>query len=158
LGAPVGLYSVEMGWLLGDRFLLLTHRGRRTGRPYRCVLEVLACRRETHEAIVIAGFGARSQWYRNILAGGAEEVAIGRLRFKPEVRVLDSEEATSVLADYERRHRVARPLIRSLLSRLTGLPYDGSLEARRTVVGLLPVLGFRPAESPVRGDPLRATA
>ena len=146
--APVGLYSFGGGWLLGHRFLLLTHRGRKTGRSYRCVLEVLTWRPDTGEAIVISGFGTRSNWYQNVVAGGAQEVVIGRGRFTPRTRVLDVEEGTRVLADYERRNRLAAPLVRRLLPRLTGLPYDGSDAARRNVAQRLPLLGFRPAEHP----------
>jgi hypothetical protein len=29
---PTMLYRIRMGWLLGDRFLLLTHTGRKTGK------------------------------------------------------------------------------------------------------------------------------
>jgi deazaflavin-dependent oxidoreductase (nitroreductase family) len=150
LRAPAGLYSVSGGWLLGHRFMLLTHRGRRTGRLYKCVLEVLAWRPDTCEAIVLSGW--RSAWYRNVLAGGAVEVAIGHVRFSAQGRVLDLEEGATVLADYERRHRIARPLIRRLLSKLTALPYDGSLSARRSVIRVLPVVGFRPAQSCARDE------
>src|SRR5207248_4487384 len=38
----VALYSAHAGRLLGHRFLLLAHCGRRTGRVYRAVLEVVA--------------------------------------------------------------------------------------------------------------------
>jgi hypothetical protein len=41
LRAPSLLYDWHAGWLLGRRFLRLTHRGRRSGRRYRTVLEVV---------------------------------------------------------------------------------------------------------------------
>lgn len=41
LRLPALLYERDLGWLLGHRFLLLTHRGRTSGRTYRTVLEVL---------------------------------------------------------------------------------------------------------------------
>lgn len=74
------------------------------------------------------------------------------------VGVLDGEEAARVLEDYERRHRIARPVIHRLLSKLTGLAYDGSPEARRNAAGFLPVLGFRPAQLPSGDDLLAARA
>ena len=64
LRGPTALYDVGLGWILGHRFLMLTHRGRRTGRLYRTVLEVLQWDREAHEAVVMAGLGKRAQWYR----------------------------------------------------------------------------------------------
>jgi hypothetical protein len=38
----VALYSAHAGWLLGHRFLLLRHRGRRSHRLYGTVLSKLA--------------------------------------------------------------------------------------------------------------------
>lgn len=156
--APVKIYAIGAGRLLGHRFLLLTHRGRKTGRPHRCVLEVLAWHPDAGEAVVISGFGERSQWLQNVLAGGAQQVAISGLRFVPQTRVLDVEEAARVLADYERRNRIAAPVIRRLLARLTGLPYDGSNEARLNVARQLPLVGFRPAEHPAAAHGLRDAA
>ena len=87
LGVPAALYRARVGWLMGRRFLLLNHRGRRSGRRYETVLEVLRWDPWRDEATVISGFGPAAQWYRNVLAGGAAEVRIGRRRFAPSVRV-----------------------------------------------------------------------
>ncbi len=38
---PILLYRARLGWLLGHRFLLLTHRGWKTGKIRRTVLEVV---------------------------------------------------------------------------------------------------------------------
>jgi hypothetical protein len=38
---PLRLYDLRLGCLLGHRFLVLTHRGRRSGRTYRTTLEVV---------------------------------------------------------------------------------------------------------------------
>jgi hypothetical protein len=67
LRAPVALYAARAGWLLGHRFLLLRHRGRRSHRLYGTVLEVVAWRPAEREAVVVSGLGRRSQWYRNLL-------------------------------------------------------------------------------------------
>jgi len=48
----------------------------------------------------------------------------------------------AVLADYERRNRVAGPLIRFVLSRLQGWRYDGSTQVRRRAAEALPVIAF----------------
>ena len=39
--APILAYRCGLGVLLGDRFVLLTHVGRTTGRPRHVVLEVV---------------------------------------------------------------------------------------------------------------------
>lgn len=148
LRAPIGIYDIGGGWLFGHRFLLLTHRGRRSGRRYRTMLEIVAWDAAGEEAIVISGFGLSANWYLNVLAGGAEEVRIARRRFHPDVRQLKRDEAIVAVADYERRNRVAKPLVRAIFSRLVGFPYDGSEEARRKLVGTLPLVAFRP--SPIK--------
>jgi deazaflavin-dependent oxidoreductase (nitroreductase family) len=143
LAAPAALYRARAGWLLGHRFLLLVHRGRRSGREYQIVLEVLQWRPEAAQAVVMSGWGPRANWYRNVLAGGAVEVQIARRRFRPAVRALEPDEAAAALADYERRNRLAAPVVRAVLSRLAGFRYDGSEAGRRRVVEALPVLAFR---------------
>lgn len=71
---------------------------------------------------------------------------VGRERFAPTHRELDVDEAAAVLADYERRNRLAAPVVRRVLSRLVGWRYDGSEQARRRLVRERPVLAFRPRE------------
>jgi deazaflavin-dependent oxidoreductase (nitroreductase family) len=144
---PALLYEHGWGRLLGHRFLALTHRGRRSGRRYVTVLEVVEWRRERSEAVVVSGFGPQAQWYRNVLAGTAEDVRIGRDRFPVHARVLDTDEAEAVLAGYEQRNRLAAPVVRYVLGRLTGIPYDGSPAARRDIVAALPFVAFAPPEA-----------
>jgi deazaflavin-dependent oxidoreductase (nitroreductase family) len=118
--APLRLYDWRLGWLLGHRFLCLTHVGRRSGRHYRTVVEVLRTDPATGEIMVMAGFGRTADWLRNIEANPAVELTIGRERFVPVHRVLDEPEAADVLADYERRNRLAAPIVRRVLSHLVG--------------------------------------
>lgn len=145
--APVRLYEHDLGWLLGKRFLCLTHTGRRSGRTYRTVIEVLGIDHTTGEVTVIAGLGPSSDWYRNIQANPPAEVVLGRSRFVPRFRTLDETEAAAVLADYERRNRLVTPVLRLMLTKLVGWPYDSSETARRRLVGQLPMVAFRPLGS-----------
>jgi len=142
LALPNAIYDAGAGWLLGHRFLRLTHRGRRSGRAYRTVLEVVAWR--DGEATVVSGTGPKAQWLRNAQAGAPLTVEIGRARWPADFRVLDTAEATAVLAAYERRNRVAMPVARPILSRLSGVHHDGTDAARRKVVEALPLVAFRP--------------
>lgn len=101
--APVRFYDHGLGWLLGRRFLCLTHQGRTSGKRYRTVLEVLAI--EGDEVMVIAGTGPSADWFRNLAAGSPGSVQIGRIVFAADHRALGAEEAAGVVADYERRPR-----------------------------------------------------
>ena len=159
LRAPARLYDLRMGWVLGRRFLRLTHVGRRSGRLYRTVLEVVGENRALSEVIVVAGLGRSAQWYRNLQVREAVEVAIAGERFAPVHRELSMNEAAAVFADYERRNRYLAPLIRRVLSWLVGWRYDGTEPARRRLVAELPLIGLRPArvgEPPTSSEAIAA--
>lgn len=144
--APVVLYRWNLGWVLGHRFMLLVHSGRRTGLERRTVLEVVRYDAETGAVVVMSGFGRRSDWYRNIQAHPARMVVVGRRSFRPVHRDLTVEEASDALADYERRNRIVAPIIRGVLSRLVGWRYDGTEESRRRLVQERPIVLFAPAD------------
>ncbi|MGH9046502.1 MAG: nitroreductase family deazaflavin-dependent oxidoreductase [Acidimicrobiales bacterium] len=146
---PTRLYDWHLGWLLGRRFLRLTHVGRRSGRTYHTVLEVIGSGHD--ELYVMAGFGGSADWYQNLQQHPALEVAVGRRRFAPAHRNLDLTEAASVLGDYERRNRLMGFAVRRVLSRLVGWPYDGSPDARTRIVRELPIVAFAlPADGRTR--------
>ena len=144
--APTAVYKARLGWLFGHRLLLLSHRGRHTQILHRTVLEVVAWRHGDREAVVVSGLGPAAQWYKNILAGGAVEVQVGRDRFVPTVRRLDEDEAARTITDYERRNRIIAKLVRAGFSALGGFSFDGSDAARRRLVGTLPVVALRPGD------------
>lgn len=144
LKAPSRLYDLRFGWLLGRRFLRVSHWGRKSGRLYHTVLEVVGEIAETGEIVVVAGLGAGSDWYRNLQVGPALAVEIGRERFVPAHRTLEPAEAAGVLAAYERRNRWAAPMARLVLSRLLGWSYDGSEQARARLTATLPFVAFHP--------------
>ena len=109
------------------------------------MLEVIGDDRERGEVFVMVGLGRRTQWYRNVIAGGAVELAIGRERFRPVYRDLAPAEAVAVLADYEQRNRLLAPIVRAVLSRPVGWRYDGRASARERLVMERPILAFRPS-------------
>jgi deazaflavin-dependent oxidoreductase (nitroreductase family) len=138
--APVWLYRLRLGWLLGHRALLLTHRGRKSGRRYQTVLEVVHYDPVTRESVVVSGWGKRADWYQNIRASPAIEVRTGRSRYVPSYRELTPEESYQVVGEYVRRRpRLLRPIVRWL-----GFSIDGTEDARRAHAGRLLLLGFRP--------------
>lgn len=144
LSLPIHFYHAHLGVLLGHRFLLLVHTGRKTGMRRETVLEVVRYDPAAREAVVAAGWGRRTGWLYNVEAGLAREVWIGRERFAPAYRLLDPDEAERLFVDYERRNRLIAPLLRAVLSRLVGWRYDGTPAARRRVVEQLPLVAFRP--------------
>lgn len=146
LRIPASLYRWKFGWVLGNRFLLLTHVGRRTGRRYQTVLEIMEYRAGGPEAVVMSGWGPNADWLRNIQATPSPEVVIGSRRFAAAHRVLGDEEAMGVVKGYEQRNRFMAPIVRLVLSRLLGWRYEGSELDRRRLVAQLPLIAFRPRE------------
>jgi deazaflavin-dependent oxidoreductase (nitroreductase family) len=139
--APVNLYRVRLGLLFGSRFLLLVHRGRKTGRVRQNVLEVMD--RNGDEYIVMSGWGPGSQWYRNIQANPALEVRVGRRRFTPSVRFLSEDEAADSLGAYATEH----PVLMKVLDKAFAWNHDGTPEDRKRIVADRPMVGLRPIDS-----------
>jgi deazaflavin-dependent oxidoreductase (nitroreductase family) len=140
--APIRLYHWHLGWLLGHRFLLLEHHGRRSGHRYETVLEVVKWDR-LGEVVVLSGWGRGADWYRNVRAGGDIRITVGNRSFPATNRVVPYEEAAQILSDYEYRNRYVRPVINRTLGYLVGWGYDGSVEARRRLVGQPPMVAFQ---------------
>jgi deazaflavin-dependent oxidoreductase (nitroreductase family) len=145
--APVVMYDVGLGRAVGHRFLLLTHRGRRSGLVHRTMLEVLRWEPASRTAYVISGLGRDSQWLKNLEAGQGLEVRCGSDRFVPEHRMVTTDEAVVVLEEYETAHRLAARVIAPVLNRLADVDYDRTDASRRKVVEQLPVLALKPASS-----------
>jgi deazaflavin-dependent oxidoreductase (nitroreductase family) len=108
------------------------------------VLEVIGTGSAPGGVIVIAGLGRSADWYRNLLAHPAVEVAIARQRFRPAHRVLSEPEAVAVLAAYERHHRSVTPVVRRTSTWLVGWDYDGTEDAWKRMAHQLPLIAFRP--------------
>ena len=142
--APQLLYRHGLGRLLGHRFLLLTHTGRRTGTPHRAVVEVVRYDTASGEATVVAGYGPTADWYRNVRAGGPLWVDFGRGARPARFRDVPPDEAVGVLAAYERRYGPLRPLVRRVLSAFAGFPYRGTDDDRRRLARTLPMLALTP--------------
>ena len=143
LRAPTFLYRWHLGWILGSRFVLLSHTGRRSGRRYQTVLEVIG-HRPDGELTVMSGWGRHSDWYRNIQNQPVVEITFGRHTTAATHRELPPPEAIDALAAYERRNRIAGWIVRRTLSALVGWDYDGTPESRHQLLQQLPLVSFRP--------------
>jgi deazaflavin-dependent oxidoreductase (nitroreductase family) len=138
---PSLLYRWQLGWVLGNRFLMVTHAGRKTGRMRQTVLEVVDHNPETREYVVVAVYGRQSDWYQNIQARPALAVQVGRERYTPIQRELSSEETLHLLHDYQQQsHSWA---FRQFLRMLYG--YDGTESALGELSQKMPAVAFRPS-------------
>jgi deazaflavin-dependent oxidoreductase (nitroreductase family) len=138
LHAPSYLYRAHLGFVMGHRFLMMEHRGRKSGTVYRTVVEVAGRYRDRGEWIVTAGLGPTSDWYRNLEAGGLVAVWIGSRRHRADMRFLEAEEASTVMKVYEDKH----PKTAKRLYRTMGVSYDGTDADRIRMMHLIPMVGF----------------
>jgi deazaflavin-dependent oxidoreductase (nitroreductase family) len=138
LRLPVYLFHWRLGFVLGDRIVLITHRGRKSGRTYQTPVEVVEHDRAACEYIVCSGTGPRADWYQNLAAEPALTIQVGNQHWTPCQRFLDPEEAARRFAGYETEHpRTARKLLRSM-----GNSYDGTDEGRLEMMKRMPMVAF----------------
>ncbi|MBE7519378.1 MAG: nitroreductase family deazaflavin-dependent oxidoreductase [Thermoflexaceae bacterium] len=136
---PVLAYRLRLGRLLGGRFILVRHRGRKTGKLRQTVLEVVRFDRERCEYIVVSAWGETADWFRNIERQPAVEVQTGRERFRPRQRFLDFDERLAELESYAREH----PSAARTIGRWLGVPFDGSPEATASLARSVRMVAFR---------------
>ncbi len=135
---PIYLYKLHLGWMLGERFLLLTHIGRKSGLPRHAVIEVVHHDPETHTWYVASGFGEKSHWFRNIMKTPQVTIQVGRRKMTAEAHRLSPEEAESILRQYAQKH----PIALRELGKIIGLQYDGTPESLRQMAEQIPVVAF----------------
>lgn len=63
--APLQLWRLGFGPLMGQVMLVITHKGRKSGRPRHTMVEYYRLRGRPY---VFSGWGDKSQWTKNLLA------------------------------------------------------------------------------------------
>lgn len=119
--------------------VILVHRGRRSGKVYRTPVEALVEDAEQGEIVVSPMWGERSDWYRNVLAGGLVEARLGGEGHRCDWRPLSEEEKLQAIATYRRVHPVYSQVILRMLVSLHGL----SGEPVEAVARAIPMLSLR---------------
>jgi deazaflavin-dependent oxidoreductase (nitroreductase family) len=122
---PIWFYRIGLGRLLGDRFLELTHIGRKTGLPRHTVLEVVRHDKQSGIYTIAVGFGQHSDWYQNIMANPHVEVRSGGEHIQALAVPLSEEEAGDELVKYAHEHPLAfREIIEFMGYRVDGTEAD----------------------------------
>ncbi|MEJ2305040.1 MAG: nitroreductase family deazaflavin-dependent oxidoreductase [Anaerolineales bacterium] len=143
LRGPIWIYRFGLGKLLGNRFLELTHIGRKSGLARHTVLEVVRYEPSSGTYYIAVGFGEHSDWYKNILANPHVEVQSGSGHFKAIAVQLSPEEAGEELVKYSHQHRIA---FRELLQ-FMGYRVDGTDADTRALGQYMHMFALKPAES-----------
>lgn len=138
--APIWLYRVGLGGLLGGRFLLLTHTGRKSGQPRQAVVEVAGFDPTTKTYTVASGFGAKSDWYRNVCTTPSVTIQVGSHRMQATAHPLSPAESGAAMVDYAHRH----PSAARSLFKVIGHQVDGSDKTYRQVAEkYIPFVAFK---------------
>jgi deazaflavin-dependent oxidoreductase (nitroreductase family) len=144
LRLPILLYRLHLGWLLGHRFLLLTHIGRKSGLPRHTVLEVVRYTRESRVCIVASGWGEKAQWLKNIIARPDVQVTLGRQTYRARAQRMPRGEAAQAFREYARRHPWA---MQHLARLMLGIAYQGLEDDFVRLAVQVPLVELRFVES-----------
>ncbi len=136
---PLIFYRLGLGRLLGKRFMLLTHKGRRSGKVYRTVLAVLRFDEKTREILAVSPWSA-SNWYRNIQVTPALKVETDGVRYVPVQRSLSPEEIAALFVEFRKEH----PIFSRMVARIPGWKIDSTYHEFLALARTLRGVSFRP--------------
>lgn len=120
--APIVIYHIGLGGLLKNRFLLLHHTGRKTGKPRENVLEIVDHDPEKNIYFIASGFGKKSDWYKNIVKNPDVVITVGKQDIPVTAVLLSPDESGRKMVDYAHKN----PKAAQSLSKLMGFEVDGS--------------------------------
>ena len=117
---PVWLYRCRLGFIFGDRLLMLDHLGRTSGLVRHVVLEVIDEPRPGRQ-VVVSGFGDRAQWLRNIEANPCVRIhRRGRQAVPALARRLPPDAAARSITRYAGAHPRAWARLQPILEETLG--------------------------------------
>ncbi|MFC1936446.1 nitroreductase family deazaflavin-dependent oxidoreductase [Chloroflexota bacterium] len=137
--APIWLYRLGFGWMLGKRFVLINHIGRVSGKKRQAVLEVVRYDKETKEVIITAGFGEKTQWYQNVLKNPEISIQLGAKKIDVIAERLSPQQSGEEILGFSKRYPGEAKFIQ-----LLGYEVDGSDEDYRAAGEMMIMLALRP--------------
>jgi deazaflavin-dependent oxidoreductase (nitroreductase family) len=90
--------------IFGKHWMVVTTKGRRSGKPHRVLLDVVGHDPVTNRYYIQPGEGRRCDWVRNIEADPVVEVQIGRRQFRARVVDVSGPEGAHWLVAFAKRH------------------------------------------------------
>jgi deazaflavin-dependent oxidoreductase (nitroreductase family) len=120
--------------------LLLTHKGRLTGKKRQAVLEIIHADPESGQYTVVSGFGTGSQWYQNLINDPQVTIQVGKKVLQATARQLDPESASETMFDYAQKHPGSLKALASML----GYEIEFTPAGYRQFGRRIPVIRFYP--------------
>ncbi|NOH12873.1 MAG: nitroreductase family deazaflavin-dependent oxidoreductase [Chloroflexi bacterium] len=136
---PIWLYRLGLGGLLGKRFVLVNHMGRKSGKERQAVLEVVDYDNESQRVVVTAAFGEKTAWYQNLMSQPDTTIQIGWQKLQVTSKQLQAQESGEILLDFAKKNPGEARFVN-----LLGYEVDGSDEDWRAVGEDLIMVGFTP--------------
>ena len=126
---PVYLYRFGLGFLMGRRFVLINHVGRKTGLPRLAVVEVVEREPDSGRITVVAGYGEKAQWYQNLRAHPDTVIQVGKRKIPITAAFVSPESGEEIMVRYFQRYGAVTGALFSLL----GYSWDGSEAGLRQI-------------------------
>ncbi len=138
---PIFLFRWHLGWLLGERFVMIDHVGRKSGKLHQAVVEVVDHDRTDDTYVVASGWGYKANWYQNLTAHPETTIHVGMRTLAVRAETLPPPQAAQRLIAYRDHHRFAA----RELSGLMGIDIAASSpeELEKLVAASLPIVAFR---------------
>ena len=143
LRLPIWLYRLHLDFMLGDRFLMLIHTGRKSGLPRQTVIEVVQHDKATDTYYVVSGWAEKSDWYRNIRKTPQVTIHVHGRVFHSQAEFIPQEKAIGILETYAREHPVA---FGELSGIFLGERMKPDSDAPERIGKMMPMVAFRPQE------------
>jgi deazaflavin-dependent oxidoreductase (nitroreductase family) len=139
--APILQYKLGMGWIIGRYVLLLTTTGRKSGKPRHTPLEYIYDQ-ENDKYRIAAGWGGKTDWYRNIKANPMVHVQVGRRKFKAVAEIASDKEVAEYMMTVSSRH----PRMDRVWNRWSDQPVNGTLESYMHAAKFFPSVWLKPVK------------
>lgn len=101
---PIWFYRLNLGWLIGERMMLLKHIGRKSGQERKAVIEVVRYDKDEDAYYVCSGFGKKSQWYQNLAANPDGKIQVGGRKLEVHATLLPPEQCGDEMVRYVKAH------------------------------------------------------
>src|SRR5216683_6328746 len=145
LKVPTLVYRGPLAELMRSRcVLLLTTRGRKTGRPRTGAVSFMPL---GDHFVVFSGWGVGSNWFRNIRANPEVMVTVGRRKMRATAQVVeDPERRRQLMLEMQARSPGCGPpqLMRPLLKLTRIFDYQGEIDMAVAAGGTFPVVEIFP--------------
>ncbi len=138
---PVLQYRLGMGWMIGKYFLLLITTGRKTGKPRYTALEYIYDK-ENGSYRIAAGWGGKTDWYRNLLKNPCAHVQVGRRNFDAVAEKASDEGVAKHMMDVSKLN----PRMDKVWNRWSDKPVDGTFESYVYAAKFFPSVWLKPVK------------